>query len=123
MHAKHTKTLALLLVMLFAVTGCNMTPHSQWAIQRDILTTSQNAIMTMHTANLINDDDVKKIQPYLLVAREHLKLAKEELPAGLNSAFMDKTIFDRYMKYAMDAILTVDQFLAERQSNGPSISN
>jgi uncharacterized lipoprotein YajG len=123
MHVIHTQRPLILALMLFALTGCNMTPHSQWATQRDILTTSQNAIMTMHTANLINDDDVKKIQPYLLVAREHLKLAKEELPAGLNSAFMDKTIFDRYMKHAMNAILTVDQFLAERQSNGPSISN
>jgi hypothetical protein len=106
--------------MIATLTGCNFTPHAQWATQRSLLTTSQNTVKTLHESKLISTDDVKKIQPYLLAARGHLKLAEEELPAGLNETFKDKTKFSRYMKYAMNVLVTVDKFLDERQKHGPS---
>lgn len=112
----------LSLFVLAALTGCNASPHTRYAIQRGTLNAVQDSLVDLHVAGFVSDDQALEVVPYLKAARGHLDRAKQKLPVILNDPVKD-TEFDIALSVAADLLITVQQFLLEYRKNGPSSSS
>ena len=99
--------LALLAVML---VGCQ-TPTQEWAAQREALTQVEHAVADLHTAEVIDDENLRDVYPWLEVARGALVRAEAKLPEG-----GDK--FDNLLETARDVLRKADMYLLHVNNGG-----
>lgn len=60
---------AIILAACLLLAGCSSTPAERWAAARSSVTTAQDVTMALHETEVISDEDVLAIGPYIVTAR------------------------------------------------------
>ncbi len=74
--------------------GCK-SPRAQWAVARESLTQTENALVSAHQSHLLDDKSFIATEPYVKAVRNSLTKADEELilshdqPTKLSKFYLD----------------------------------
>lgn len=101
-----------LLVPLVLLTACATTPTARWVQQREAITTTQDVIVSLHEADIVSDDAVRQVAPWIVTARNQVNMAYTDLPDG-------GPAFDSRLAQARDLIARIKALIREEQTDEP----
>ena len=97
-----------LLIPLILLTACATTPTARWVQQREAVTTTQDVIVSLHEAEIVSDDAVRKVAPWIVTARNGVNMAYADLPDG-GPAFDSRLAKVRSLLSRIKAVIREEQ--------------
>lgn len=104
---------SLCLLLLVFLVGCGTTPTARWAQARETLTAAQDTVLSLHENGVIDDKLFLKMNTLDKSARNALKVAETQLPAGGQT-------FEDWMSVTTAAIKQIAWLQADKLGPQPS---
>jgi hypothetical protein len=105
-RARCFSAICCVLLLLTLFVGC-ASPRNQWAVARQSLTTTENAIVAANAAGVLPDKDLIAVEPFAKAAQGALKQADAELVANGEKA---SGRFDFYMNLVTGSLKSLDDY-------------
>lgn len=98
-----------MLAIVGFLAGCGSTPTARWASATQALTVARDTTLTLHTAGIVDDPTLVKLDKIEKTARGALAVAETQLPDGGDS-------FEEWMLVAKGGIVELAKTYGESSS-------